>query len=196
LDGKSKWSINWILVDSNGFEASRGDASTGDDQSRKYIISCQNRPLQDRLPFNVVMDVTNPTTRDESKFSFYADWSMPNSCKPGWWTGTTNGKNSAGASECYGYTAYKMHCDGWENWYKWDREFVCWFPYLGTGGDKAPPGSRRHIGSGVEGKTDMILEAAAGDLVEEEQVEQVESPRAEARGISFMRRGWGALFGR
>ena len=131
------------------------------------------------------MDVTNPKSKDESKFSFYADWSMPLACKPGWWTGTTDGKISAGVNECSGYSAYKMHCDGWEKWQSnyivgekgnpvvdpnggRVRNFRCWFPYLGTGGDKAPPGSRR----GIEG------------------------PHAPAREISSLRKGWRALFGR
>jgi hypothetical protein len=203
--------INWTLIDSNGNEASQGDKSSGDNHSRKYIINCKNRPLQDRLPFDVVMDVTNPESKEESKFSFYTDWSMPNACKPGWWTGTTDGKNSAGANECAGYSSYKMHCDGWEKWGANTimgerqnpnvidpnggqvREFRCWFPYLGTGGDKAPPGSRRGIETELEEENDTALWAAAVEFVEEEGAE---SPRLPVREISSLRRGWRALFGR
>jgi hypothetical protein len=87
------WTVNWTLIDSNGNEASHGDSSSGDNKDRKYVISCFNRPLIDRLPFGIVMDVNNPQKKNQAKFSFMIDFNMPKNCKAGWWTGTTDGKN-------------------------------------------------------------------------------------------------------
>jgi hypothetical protein len=184
--------MNWTLIDSNKNEASRGGSSAGDNKDRKYVINCFNRPLIDRLPFSIVMDVNNPQKKDQAKFSFMIDFNMPKNCKAGWWTGTTDGKNSAGFNECPGYTQWKMHCDDWDKWNGNDREFNCWFPYLGTGGDTAPPGSKREIDGGMENE-DIVL-GGAGEDVEHEGWSEENVP-VKTREISSLRCGWRTMFG-
>jgi hypothetical protein len=85
-----------------------------------------------------------------------------------------------------------MHCDGWDKWNGNDREFKCWFPFLGTGGDNAPPGSKRGIDGGMK-NADIVLGGAGEDMEHEEWSE--EDVPVKTREISSLRRGWRTMFG-
>jgi hypothetical protein len=178
-------------MDSNGEEAGKGNA--------KEKIGCKNRAERDRLPFDISYDIMGVDDYRDTVFKFTLNWWMPNHCQPQWWTEQQkDGGNQAGAHECYGYPRETMHCDS-----VWDkdkgyailstnnhvyRQFDCYFTYLGSGGDKAPPGSRRSLAE-VEAPVKAIVTTITTVLeaVPEGVVTEV------AGEISPLKRGRGAL---
>ncbi|KAF2683891.1 glycoside hydrolase family 18 protein [Lentithecium fluviatile CBS 122367] len=164
--------FKWFLIDSNSNEAGRGNFD-----STPAEIRCMNRPESDRLPFDITVDAHDPRTADFTNLHFTINSWMPNRFQPKWWSDKTDPDGKPPKELCWGYEDENLGCEYnsplWKRDKGRERNYDCWFKYMGTGGDRAPPGSKRGIDGGAvlalggEPDNETFYEAAVEEEVPE-----------------------------